>query len=144
MATEDKLELDVMVDVNTTIKNIEISTGFVPLLQNSLLYVLSTLEDPSTIVEIYAKIDKAITDPSVRLNQFESTVYALTTLAQNFKLKAIEQGNILKDVKPNPVSKESASKVLEELLKQNDKNFNPEELNKALEKLNNEAFPNVS
>jgi len=50
----------------------------------------------------------------------------------------------LKDVKPNPVSKESASKVLEELLKQNDKNFNPEELNKALEKLNNEAFPNVS
>ena len=144
MATNDKIELDVVIDINTTIKNIEISTGFVPLLQNSLFYVLSTLNDPSLIITTYEKIDKAIPDSSVKLNQFESTIYTLTTLAQNFRAKAIEQGNVLKDIKANPVSKESASKVLEEILKQNNKDFNSETLNKALKTLNEEAFPNVN
>lgn len=141
MAEENKIQLEAVLDPSTVTKNLSISTQYVTLLQNSLLFVLGQV-DPADIPTIYTKIDNLIEgDTSIKLNQMESTVFTLTSLIQYIRGEAFKQDNILKDLKPKPVSKESATAVFKELLNNGTDDFNPDAFKKASDKLMSEAFP---
>lgn len=142
MTEDKKIELDVILDPSTVTKNLKISTQYVMLLQNSLIFALSLVENTAEIPNIYAKIDKLVSgDTSVRLTQLESTIFTLTSLIQYIRNEAIKQGNVMKDLKPNPVSRETAAAVLKELLASGSPDFNPGNLKKASDNLQKEAFP---
>jgi len=100
----EKLEV---VDRTVILKDLKISAGFVPLLQNVLLHILSQME-PEEIGTVYTKID--IFHQDLITNQeayksgekkppvfphFEEMIHTLTTLISYLKGKAKSQGAVV-------------------------------------------------
>jgi hypothetical protein len=94
--SKDK-KLTEIVDTSKNLKNLVIGGGYVSMLQNTLFYILSQLEDPKDITKIYLKIETLLKDDKAEpLEGIEIHIYTLTSLIQYLKSEAIKQKAIIK------------------------------------------------
>ena len=83
----------VIYDYSKVIKDIEISTTYIPGIQQVLTTILAFVGSPEEITKIYKKIQSLMEgDTSIELTADENNVYVLLSLIQELKRKAKEQG----------------------------------------------------
>lgn len=83
----------VIYDYSKVIKDIEISTTYIPGIQQVLTTILAFVGSPEEITKIYKKIQSLMEgDTSIELTADENNVYVLLSLVQELKRKAKEQG----------------------------------------------------
>lgn len=83
----------VIYDYSKVIKDIEISTTYIPGIQQVLTTILAFVGSPEEITKIYRKIQSLIEgDTSIELTADENNIYVLLSLIQELKRKAKEQG----------------------------------------------------
>jgi len=104
-------------DFKKVIKNVEVSTAFIPGLQNVFYrYITEFKDDPETIGLLLDKFGKIIkgelTDENATLTPIENEIYTIFSLAHLFKAFAKEQGlELLQDL---PVNDEKLKEFAEE------------------------------
>ena len=83
----------VIYDYSKVIKDIEISTTYIPGIQQVLTTILAFVGSPEEITKIYRKIQSLMEgDTSIELTADENNIYVLLSLIQELKRKAKEQG----------------------------------------------------
>jgi hypothetical protein len=83
----------VIYDYSKVIKDVEISTTYIPGIQQVLTTILAFVGSPEEITKIYKKIQSLMEgDTSIELTADENNVYVLLSLIQELKRKAKEQG----------------------------------------------------
>ena len=83
----------VIYDYSKVIKDIEISTTYIPGIQQVLTTILAFVGSPEEITKIYKKIQSLMEgDTSIELTADENNIYVLLSLIQELKRKAKEQG----------------------------------------------------
>lgn len=83
----------VIYDYSKVIKNVEISTTYIPGIQQVLTTILAFVGSPEEITKIYRKIQSLMEgDTSIELTADENNIYVLLSLIQELKRKAKEQG----------------------------------------------------
>lgn len=83
----------VIYDYSKVIKDVEISTTYIPGIQQVLTTILAFAGSPEEISKIYKKIQSVVDgDTSIELTPDENNVYVLLSLIQELKRKAKEQG----------------------------------------------------
>ncbi len=83
----------VIYDYSKVIKDIEISTTYIPGIQQVLTTILAFVGSPEEITKIYKKIQSLMEgDTSIELTADENNIYVLLSLVQELKRKAKEQG----------------------------------------------------
>ena len=83
----------VIYDYSKVIKDVEISTTYIPGIQQVLTTILAFAGSPEEISKIYKKIQSVVDgDTSIQLTPDENNVYVLLSLIQELKRKAKEQG----------------------------------------------------
>tara|TARA_R100000951_G_scaffold91782_1_gene80146 strand:- start:558 stop:1013 length:456 start_codon:yes stop_codon:yes gene_type:complete len=83
----------VIYDYSKVIKDIEISTTYIPGIQQVLTTILAFVGSPEEITKIYKKIQSLMEgDKSIELTADENNIYVLLSLIQELKRKAKEQG----------------------------------------------------
>lgn len=83
----------VIYDYSKVIKDVEISTTYIPGIQQVLTTILAFVGSPEEITKIYRKIQSLMEgDTSIELTADENNVYVLLSLIQELKRKAKEQG----------------------------------------------------
>ena len=83
----------VIYDYSKVIKDVEISTTYIPGIQQVLTTILAFVGSPEEITKIYRKIQSLIEgDTSIELTADENNIYVLLSLIQELKRKAKEQG----------------------------------------------------
>ena len=83
----------VIYDYSKVIKDFEISTTYIPGIQQVLTTILAFVGSPEEITKIYRKIQSLMEgDTSIELTADENNIYVLLSLIQELKRKAKEQG----------------------------------------------------
>ena len=83
----------VIYDYSKVIKDVEISTTYIPGIQQVLTTILAFVGSPEEITKIYRKIQSLMEgDTSIELTADENNIYVLLSLIQELKRKAKEQG----------------------------------------------------
>lgn len=150
---EDPVVDDTILSVDPTkvLNNLTIAAGYVNMLQQTLLYVLSTVEEGSHITNSFAKLEainkvqdktlkNTVTDKEIPTNDLvinsidnspitplDISIYTLTTLSRYLKVEAEKQNAV---VKYKGLKKEDYRKGMEALL-----NNNIDDYKKEIEKL---------
>ena len=96
MSEEKKLQTIHTYDFNDTIKNIEVSTAYIPGLQRILTDMfINYSEGTDKLPDMFKKFEQTLDKEdktSVELNKEQADIYTLFSLLQLFKYQANEQG----------------------------------------------------
>jgi glycogen synthase len=123
-------------DFDKVIKDVEISTLFIPGLEQIIFYyIANVIEDPSSLAKTFDNYEKIlngeITD--IKLSETETHLYTLYSLQQYLKYKANEQG-LNKKIEVN-IDKNQLKTYLTSILKE-DKEIVEEKLDEVYKLIN--------